>query len=103
MFVDGNSIYTSSTHLFEIGLTKVDLKWDTHSIGKLALHDVFAEARFYDKTIKSSESTINTFLSTQTAFISNVTDVQSFTDDTGHVIAVSNTLYSSHLHKDGVQ
>ncbi len=102
LIVDGNQVYESPLNIFDPGLTKINLKWNSPSTDKILSHSIQAQAKFYDEAISSQQFNMNTFPSTKTVFISNLIDVQSITDDKGNVIAVPDNIYSSHLHETGV-
>jgi hypothetical protein len=102
LIVDGNPVYESQLHMFDTGLTKVNLQWNSPSTDKILPHNMQAQAKFYNKTISSQQFTMNTFPSTKTVSVSNLVNIQSMVDNKGNVMAVPGNLYSSHLHETGL-
>ena len=92
---DGNMVYISTPHLFDLGQTPVQLKWKT-TVGNLTTHLVQARAEFYGKLLDSKIKIENTFQSTENMPLSQPKLIGPILDQDGHTIAIPVIIHSSY-------
>ena len=95
LVVDNKTVYDSPPQVFGIGQTKVDLQWDSTVLGSVSNHQVYAVAKFYDKSFETIPTTLDVFRSVQTVPLSQPIVLGPLKNSDGVIVANPTVLYSS--------
>ncbi len=95
LVVDNKTVYDSPPQIFGIGQTKVDLQWDDAAVESVSNHQVYAVAKFYDKSLETIPTTLDVFRSVQTIPLSQPIVLGPLKNNDGVIVANPTVLYSS--------
>ncbi|HJW19600.1 MAG TPA: LamG-like jellyroll fold domain-containing protein [Candidatus Nitrosotalea sp.] len=102
LVVDNKTVYDSPPQIFRIGQTKVDLQWDATVLRSVSNHQVYAVAKFYDKSFETIPTTLDVFRSVQTVPLSQPIVLGPLKNNDGVIVANPTVLYSSFNNSDNM-
>ncbi|HJW19281.1 MAG TPA: hypothetical protein VJ571_01830, partial [Candidatus Nitrosotalea sp.] len=95
LIVDGNQVSQFVDHVFDKGISVMDLDWNVTRTNDTTVHSVQAIAEFYGHTIASDNATVNAYTTKKIVSLENMGPIESLVDKQGNVVATPRSLYSS--------